>query len=180
MQAAYFTNLKRMNSSLLPAYKNANTHTQTTGKSGYLLDRNVTPPDFVAGFSASPLSDYSNFHSSPFLFLQLSPASFLISLPSPAYPRSFLLSLLLYLSLSPHLLSLPPSLPSALRQTLCWTQPEPSSPLLFPGSLSLCYVSLSFREPQSKPFPLSLSGCHHFLSTQIVPSTLSLSTSLTH
>ena len=93
-------------------------------------------------------------------FLQVSPASFIICPSSPAFPQTFLPSLLLYLSLSLHLVSLPPSLLSALRQTLCWRQPEPSSPLLFPGSLSLSllcfYVSLSLRGPQPS-LSLSLS-----------------------
>lgn len=44
---------------ILVFYLNTNTQTQ---KSGYLLDRNVTPPGSVASFRTSPLSDYSNFH----------------------------------------------------------------------------------------------------------------------
>lgn len=110
-----------------------------------------------------------------FCFLGAAPFSCLTAPSPPVLQPVFLLSPLTFLSFCVHLCSLPCSLPSALRQTLCRTQPETRSPLLFPGSLSLCfYASLSFRGPQAEPSPLPLSGCHHFLSTLIVPRTHSL------
>lgn len=60
---------RRVSSSFCVLHTNMQTHTQTRSlctrrKSGYPLNRNVTPPGFVAGFRTSPLSDYSCFHSS--------------------------------------------------------------------------------------------------------------------
>lgn len=111
----------------------------------------MTPDGFVDGFG-------------PFRLLQLSLFTFcLLQVASFFYLPSFTCCPSLIPSLSSSLpFTLPPSsqlsssLPSALRLTLCWMQPEPSSPLLFPGSLSLCfYASLSCRGPQ--PFSLYLS-----------------------
>lgn len=86
---------------------------------------------------------------------------------------SFLLSSMFY---SAHRLSPSPSLSFALWQTLCWTQPEPGSPLQFPGSPAL-FVSMSLSLSEGHNLnsflPFSLSGCHHFLSTPIVPNTVS-------
>lgn len=98
----------------------------------------------------------------------------------PLSPATLLLSLLLNTSLSPHLLSLPPSLASALWKSLCWMQPELSSPLLFPGSVCLCYCLSIVQRATAKALPslslsFSISGCRHFLSTLIVPSKLFIS-----
>lgn len=94
-----------------------------------------------------------------FCFLGAAPFSCLTAPSPPVLQPVFLLSLLTFLSFCVHLCSLSCSLPSALRQTLCRTQPETQSPLLFPGSLSL-FVSmrlyLSEGHRQSPPLSLSL------------------------
>lgn len=151
-----------------------------TQKSGYLLDRNVTPPGSVASFRTSPLSDYSNFHFFFFLFFllasldssSLSYLSFFTYFPSSIPPFSSYLPFILCPSSHSSLLS---PLCSQTNSLLDATWDTVSSPV--PRfSLSLCfYASLSFRGPQAKPSPLPLSGCHRFLSTLIVPRTHYLS-----
>lgn len=86
---------------------------------------------------------------------------------------SFLLSSMFY---SAHRLSPSPSLSFALWQTLCWTQPEPGSPLQFPGSPALFVsMSLSLSEGHNlnsflpfslrvSPFPLHPNCPKHSLS----------------
>lgn len=113
-------------------------------------------------------------------FTLLLPWSSSLFLPYHSFSTCLAVSIPHFSSYLPFILCpsrFPCALPSALRQTLCRTQPETQSRLLFPGSLSLCfYASLSFRGPQAEPspLPLPLSGCHHFLSTLIVPRIHSL------
>lgn len=61
-----------------------------------------------------------------------------------------------YASFSVHHLSLPSSPPSALRLNLCWMQPETHSPLLFPGSCSLCFQAWPGKT-LSSPLPLGVT-----------------------
>lgn len=103
-----------------------------TDKSGYLLNRNPTPPVSFPSFHTSPLSDYCKFYFLKVPFVD-------ILLPLHLHSTQHSTCSFTYSSFSVYHLGLPPSPPSAFRLTLCWMQPETNSPLLFPGSYSLCF-----------------------------------------
>lgn len=120
-----------------------------TDKSVYLLNRNLTPPVSFPSFHTSLL-----YHiTANFNFLKCHPDILL-----PFHLRSTQHSSCSFTSssFSVHHLILTPSLPSAFRLTLCWMQPETHSPLLFPGSRSLCFQAWAGKT-LSSPLPLGVT-----------------------
>lgn len=133
-----------------------------TDKSGYLLNRNPTPPVSFPSFHTSPLSDYCKFYFLKVPFVD-------ILLPLHLHSTQHSTCSFTYSSFSVYHLGLPPSPPSAFRLTLLdatwdkFSSPVPRFLLsLFPGLTS------------ENPLLPSHIGCHHFLSTLIV-LTLSVS-----
>lgn len=136
------------------SYSTIMSHTNATRK----VNRNSSKHHMKIRIPAPQKQDTSWFcgqllHASFLRLLQLSLFTFCFfrvfaTLHSPALPQ------VLSPSICSDFLS---SLLSCLWQTLCWTQPEPSSALLFPGSLSLSRSVVQRATAKAVPLPLFLS-----------------------
>lgn len=152
-----------------------------TQKSGYLLDRNVTPPGSVASYRTSPSVRllqlslfFLIFFFTCFVRLLVPFSSLLLHILSLQYSSFLFLPTFHSLSILALVPALSPLLSDKLFVGRNLRHGLLSCSQVLSLSLFLCLSILQRATGKALP-PLPLSGCHRFLSTLIVPRTHYLS-----